>query len=490
METISELLTQAEMRRRARIRDEYSRRIGPLPEWAIEADAAEWPTPETVRDLQAAFRVIDDSQALGMRHLLRFTIGEYLLRQTQVSSANLLDQQQSAVVQVPIFDEPIAFWQVSSRLALERKRVLRDALENATTSVILGFHPLSREFWSRLFTTVEACGYPNLIALWEELSGVPLDEFLKPLEAILRETEDTYRERMQWHLKRALGIRLEVAKRHDILALFGVDETAAWLPRASMLPCLQQWLRDWGWQVEEHTNLRVEQRSTMAGGAWCAPFEIPGDIRLILAPSDGMRGYAQAFREAGKALLLALLPADAQRELRCFPDPSLLECQAELFGGLLRTPRWVQIYRHVRQPEEGLSLAQLERLYIVRRYIGKCLYERTFYEDSALDGKDEAYGDALRRACGFAYPEAYYLYDIDPAFGSFWNVRGWVLCASIRRQLQQLYAEEWFREPDALRALQEFWRQSPSHTVEALVERVSGSPLNVDAVVADLLSEL
>jgi hypothetical protein len=490
METINELFTQADIRRRTRVRNEYSGRVGPIDEWAIEADETEWPTTATVRDLQAAFRIADASQALGMRHLLRFTIGEYLLRQTQVSSADLLNQQQSAVVQVPILDEPVPFWQVSSRLALERKRVLREALENATTSVIQGFHQVYRELWSRLFTTVEALGYPNLIALWEELSGVRLDAFLQALEAILRETEDTYRERMQWHLKRTVGIRLEVAKRHDILALFGLEETAGWFPRSDLLPCLQQWLRDWGWQVEDHTNLRVEQHTGMAGGAWCAPLEIPGDIRLALAPSEGMRGYTQAFREAGKSLLLASLPAAAPRERRCFPDPSLVEGQAELCGGLIRTSRWVQIYRHIRQPEDRLSLAQLERLYLVRRYIGKCLYERTFYEDSVLDGKEEAYRDALRRACGFTYPEAYYLDDIDPGFGTFWNVRGWALSAFIRRQLQQQYAEEWFREPDALRALQEFWRQSPSRTVEALVEQMSGAPQFVDAVVADLLGDL
>jgi hypothetical protein len=490
METISELLTQAEMRRRARIRDEYSRRIGPLPEWDLEADEADWPALGVVRDLQAACRIAEASQLPGMRHLLRFTIGEYLLRQTHLASATIVDQQQAAVVQVPILDEAVALWQVSSRLALERKRVLRDALENASLAVMQGFHQRYREFWSALFATIEALGYPNLIALWEELSGVPVEAFLKPLEAILRETEDTYRDRMQWHLKRALGLKLEVARRHDILALFGVDETAAWFPRSDIIPCLQQWLRDWGWRVEEHTNLRVEPYTALAGGAWCAPFEIPGDIRLAVAPSEGMRGYAQAFRELGKSLLLASLPVEAARQLRCFPDPSLLESQAELCGGLVRTSRWVQIYRHIRQPEERLSLAQLERLYIVRRYIGKCLYERTFYEDSALDGKDEAYRDALRRACGFAYPEAYYLSDIDPGFGSFWNVRGWVLCASMRRQLHQQYAEEWFREPEALLALQEFWRQSPYRTVEALVEQVGSSPLNVDAVVADLLSDL
>jgi hypothetical protein len=490
METLNEILTQAETWRRERLRDEYRRRIGPLHEWALEAEEAAWPTPETVRDLQAALRVADASQALGIRHLLRFSIAEYLLRQTHASSANLLDQQQSTVVQAPILDEPVPFWQVSSRLALERKRVLREALENATIGVIQGFNTLHRELWTRLFTTVEALGYPHLIALWEELSGVSMDDFLKPLEAILRETEDTYRDRMQWHLKRAFGITLEVAKRHDILALFGSEETGAWFPRADMLPCLQHWLRDWGWQVEDYTNLRLEQVTAVAGGTCCVPFEIPGDIRLALAPSEGMRGYAQTFREVGKALFLASMPAELPRELRCFPDPSLLEGQAELFGGVIRTSRWVQIYRHISQPEEELRLAQLERLFIVRRYIGKCLYERTFYEDSALDGKDEAYRDALRRACGFAYPEAYYLYDIDPGFSSFWNVRGWALGATMHRRLHQQYAEEWFREAEARLALQEFCRQSPSYPVEAWMGQVGGAPPDVDAVVADLLSDL
>src|SRR5262245_38640486 len=99
MESIIDIVRPAEMRRRTRLRDEYSRRIGPLPEWAFEADAAEWPTLGTVRDLQAAFRGAEASQALGLRHLLRFAIGEYLLRQTQIPSANLLEQQRSSLVQ-------------------------------------------------------------------------------------------------------------------------------------------------------------------------------------------------------------------------------------------------------------------------------------------------------------------------------------------------------------------------------------------------------
>jgi hypothetical protein len=490
MDTIGELFTQVEARRRARVRDEYGQRVEPLYDWTIDADEAEWPTSGTIHDLQMALRVAEASQVLGLRHMLRFTTGEYLLRQTQTHSTNLLAQQQAAVVQVPILDEPVPFWQISSRLALERKRVLREALDNATTTVIEGFHSRYRELWSRLLGAVEALGYPHPIALWETLSGIELDAFLKPLEAILRDTEDTYRDRMQWYLKRAFGIRLEAAKRHDILALFGLEDTAAWFPRSELLPCLEMWLRDWGWPFEERTNLHVERRTAMPGGACCAPLEIPENIRLAVAPADGLRGYAQAFREAGKAMLLASFPAEAAGALRCVPDPSLLESQAELFGGLLRTPRWVQIYRQIRQPVEALNLAQLERLYIVRRYIGKCLYERTFYEDSSLDGKDEAYRDALRRACGFSYPEAYYLHDIDPGFGTFWIMRGWLLCAHIRRQLHQQYAEEWFREADAFRTLQAFWGQSPYHTVEALITQVGGSPPNVDLVVADLLSDL
>jgi hypothetical protein len=38
--------------------------------------------------------------------------------------------------------------------------------------------------------------------------------------------------------------------------------------------------------------------------------------------------------------------------------------------------------------------------------------------------------------------------------------------------------------------LQEFWRQTPYRAVEALAEQVGGSPLSVDAVAADLLSDL
>jgi hypothetical protein len=228
----------------------------------------------------------------------------------------------------------------------------------------------------------------------------------------------------------------------------------------------------------------------MIGGAWCAPFEIPDDIRLTVTPIGGMHGFMQAFREAGKALLLASFPAEAPVELRCLPDLSLLEAQAELCGGLVRTRPWLNVYRSVRQPGDLLHLVHLERLYIVRRYLGKCLYERTLYEVFTLEGKEEAYRDALRKACGFSYPETYYLYDVEPGFATLWQMRGWMLTAHLRAQLQRQYAEEWFREPDALAALGDLWFQSPYQSAETLVEKIGGTMVHVDAVVADLLSEL
>jgi hypothetical protein len=492
MKTMTDLLTHAEVRRRARVREEYQRRVEGLPEPLASAEEAPWPTPETIRELQSVLRLAATGQALGVRHVLRFLSLEYLQLQTRALSEDLLARQQSTVIEAPPVEEQIPLPQVSARLAAERKRVVRELLDDATTTAISGHHQAYRRLWSRLFGVAESLGYPNLIALWEELSGVDLEAFLKRLAAILRETEYTYREAMQWYLKRVFGIQLEAARRHDILALFGMglQETEAWFPRSQLIPCLEQWLSDWGWKIEDHINVRLERHAALAGGAWCASFDIPADVRLALAPMAGMRGFAQAFREAGKALLLASFPAEAATELRCFPDPSLLEAQAEVFGGLMRARNWLDIQRHIHQPGDVLRLAHLERLFIVRRYIGKCLYERTLYEDAALEGIDEVYRDALRRACGFSYPPAYYLYDVEPGFATLWHVRGWLLSAHLRRQLQQQYPAEWFREPNALEACRELWSQSPYHTVEALGERVGGSSADVMPVVDDLLSEL
>jgi hypothetical protein len=490
MDTLIDLRIQVEARRQARLRAEYSRRVERLPDAPLSAAETLEVTPATIRHVRVALRSADEAMTQGLRHLFRFLCEEYLTHSTRRLSEDLLTQQHTATVQAPTHDEPIPLWHIAAALALERKRIKRQALEDATTAVIGSFQKLYYDLWRHWFTAMEGLGYTSPMALWQELSGVDLDDLVKPLETILRDTEDTYRDQMQWHLKRTYGIDLEMARRHDILALFGRDETTDWFPRAELVPCLESWLRDWGWQFEEHVNLRLEQPATVAGGAWCAPFEIPDDIRLAVAPSGGMQGFMQGFREAGKALLLASFPAEAPVELRCLPDPSLLEAQAELCGGLVRTRPWLNVYRHIRQPGDLLRLVHLERLYIVRRYIGKCLYERTLYEDFTLEGKEEAYRDALRKACGFGYPETYYLYDVEPGFATLWQVRGWMLTAHMRTQLQQQYAEEWFREPDALAALGDLWSQSPYQSVETLMEKTGGTMGRVDAVVADLLSEL
>ena len=112
METINELWTTAESRRQARVRDEYRRRVEPIEDWPLAADEATWPTPEVLRDLHVTLRATDGAQALGLRHLLQFATGEYLLRQTHTLGAQLLAQQQTATVEVPVLDEPVPLWQV------------------------------------------------------------------------------------------------------------------------------------------------------------------------------------------------------------------------------------------------------------------------------------------------------------------------------------------------------------------------------------------
>jgi hypothetical protein len=490
MNAINDLLTYSEARRRERVYEAYTQRVGRLPEVWLSADESGWLTADTMRALRTTLHAAEASQQRGYRHVLRFLSDEYFLAQTQSLRHAVFTQQRQAVMAVPTMEEEIPLWQATALIANERKRVKRELMETASTAVISGLNQHYRALWSHFFSVVETMGFASPLALWEELSGVSFDGYLRPLETILRDTEDTYREQLQWHLKRAFDIRLETARRHDILALFGLQETALWFPRAELIPCLQGWLADWGWQIADMLNLRLERHETIMGDAYCAPFHIPGDIRLALAPAGGLGGFAQALRETGKALLLASFPAETPTAWRIFPDPSLLESQAELYAGLVRSPHWLSLYRDVRQSEELFRLLHLERLFIVRRYIGKCLYERTLYEDFALDGKEEAYRDALRKACGFAYPEAYYLHDVEPGFAAFWTVRGWLLSAHLRQLLGRQYADEWFREPEAREALRAFWASSPDHTVEALVERLGGSMIDVTPVVADLLSAL
>lgn len=490
METITVVLTRAEAQRRARVRQGYRERVGGPQELLPASDGDEWLTTELIQDVHSALRASEPSHLLGLRHLLRFLTEGYLYRQTHTLRDSLIAQQRAAMLQIPTLEESVPLWQISAQMAGERKRAARELLEQATTQHIRELTPRYREFWSRLNTTAEELGYPNLLAFWEEVSGVRMDDFLKPLEAILRETEDTYRDAMDWYLKRALGIRLSEAKRHDLLALFRFEAVDPWFPASDLIATIERWLRDWGWDMAEHPNLHLEHHRLLSEAAWCAPVEIPDEIRLLLAPIGGMQGSARALHQAGQALLLASFPADSPLELRCFPDPSLLEGQAQVCEGLVRDPLWVEIYRHVRQPTEALRLAHVERLFLVRRYIGKCLYERALYEDTMLDRKDEAYVDAMRRACGFSYPDAYFLYDVEPGFASFWRLRGWLLGAYLRHRLSQQYTQEWFRQPESLGVLQELWYQSPFLTVETLVERVGGSTLDVAPVVADLLRAL
>ena len=70
---------------------------------------------------------------------------------------------------------------------------------------------------------------------------------------------------------------------------------------------------------------------------------------------------------------------------------------------------------------------RLDRLFRLRRHLGRFLYTRYLYTTNSLAGASEAYRDIMMDACQVDYPQEYYLLDWDWQYTSLTALRGWSL---------------------------------------------------------------
>ncbi len=397
---------------------------------------------------------------------------------------SLATQRQGTCV---VDGEPIALLGSFAAMASERRRERRAAIEAAVVDALEPVNTVLARQFDTLKRLAEPLGYMTLEAMWDE--GTAATAHHDMAQQVLQATAEEYADLLDWGVKRRLRIPPGQLKRHDVLALFTFAEYQRYYQPNTVVAQLATCLRMINLDPTAAGQLRWHERLPHFGPPVALALDIPHEIVLSYHAVQGLQSTEAFANACGRALLWAHTAAEAPLLRRWRGDAAILTSSAQWLGTTLTHPRWLRQYFSINAERNYGIWRRLDRLYRVRRALGRFLYTRHLYTATSLAGAKEAYRELMMDACHVEYPAAYYLLDIDWFYDTLAEMRGWGLTYGMVKALQQACSVEWFRVPESGDWLRHYWAQALQGSVETLLPGLTGATWGAEWLVEALLDE-
>jgi len=421
----------------------------------------------------------DPLQHRALEYLRVFLGGELVGRATAPLADRAATLQAEASFQGPDGNEH-PFRELERLTAGEKDHRLRVALYDGSLSVVEKLNPLLIEREKLTATLLPQLGYPTVQAFSADLRMADLTALKRDADDLLSRTDSLYRAAMDRELRTELGLPLADARRADIPRFNRSPDLDAFFPADKMVARLETTLRGLGIDLEKQPNIRIDDKQLPSKNprAVCFPVQVPSDVRLSLKPIGGVADYRALFHEAGHAEHYAHTTA-TQFEFQQLGDNSATEAYAFLLEGLIDDPLWLADNAGLtgRKLDDFVRASAVKKLYLLRRYAGKLLFEL------GADTGPAEYQAILTRAYGFPVSTGdsrRYLVDRDDFLYSADYFRAWFLAAQIEEKLKQRFGARWWTSAAAGDVLKSLWAAGNALSVEEVAQRLGDPGLKLE----------
>lgn len=420
-----------------------------------------------------------------VHHLLDFIAHGYVESQSRESAERFAAAEAAATVEWE--DKDVPYRQVPALIANEGDAVRRHALEAQYLATMATMNPILEDGEKRKQRAARQFGHADYVAMYDDLRGLDLDGLSRTMQTFIVDTEELYFSALDTYLHE-MHILREDARRCDLARIFRRPDYDTAFAAGPMLATLHAGLRDLGILLEDQPNIRVdaEARPLKSPRAFCATIRVPDDIRLVVKPAGGEQDYESLFHEAGHAEHYGNVDKSQPFAYRWLGDASVTESYAFLLEYLLHNPRWLR--RHLEGAESVgfLRLAGFHRLYMLRRYGTKLIYEQELHRVDEPGDVAPLYDELLTRNLGANYGPESCLTDVDDGFYCAAYLRAWIFEAQHRHYLLTEFDDDWFRNARAGKFLIELWNEGQKHSVVELARYMGFEGLDISAVTHDI----
>jgi hypothetical protein len=434
---------------------------------------------------------VDELVAGGPRELARFAAEGHVGRATKAEAAEIARRE--ATLTVELDGGEMAFRRARVEQANEPDPERRAELEAAILRVTdAELNPLHLEAHERTAALACELGFASTLDMCERLGGIDLRALARQCEELLSASDPWYEEQLGPQLVAELGFGLDELRRSDVAAFMRAPRFDPAFPADDLLRSYDHTLAGLG-LGNDGIELDLEERASKSPRAFCAPVRVPDEVHLVMARYGGREDYVVLFHEAGHAHHYSRVDARLPVEARYLGDNSVTEGFAFLFEELVGTPEWLDRVLGVSDSRAIVRHTRAVRLYFLRRYCAKLLYELELH-GGELDPPSRGaggraprrYAELLSRAVGVDWPATTWLVDVDAFFYAARYLRAWALETYLRRTLRDRFAAAWFAEPEAGALLRALWSGGQAHDADELLDELTGERLELAAVARDL----
>ena len=375
-------------------------------------------------------------------------------------------------------------------MAAERRRDQRVVIEAAVIAQLGTVNEAFEAYFEEHRRAAADLDFDSVDGMWSGIAGIDATAQQDAATEVLEETREIYVDLLSWAVKRRLRATLNELRRHDVLAMFTFDEYEHYYQPGVLVPAMQACCRHMGIDPYADGRLHWRERGAEFGPPEALALHIPDEVVLAYSAVTGVKGAELWASALGRALLWVHADSDLPPACRLLGDPAVVGANAQLLTDLTAHPDWLRHYLAVWADDDYNLWRRLDRLYRLRRQMGRFLFTRHIYTSGSLAGAAETYRDLMMEACCVDYAPEYYLLDVDWHYESVPALWSQGLAFGLVENLRRQFSGDWFRNPDSGAWLRQYWSAALGQPVGELLQRHLDGSQWTAALFAEMVAEV
>lgn len=423
------------------------------------------------------------------KHLHQFAFFGYIGDKTRGVVEKLAKRQSEMSIEVG--GEEIGYHSIVPRLMNEPDADKRREIDDRASLLETELNVIRMEGWKITCEIFRDFGYESYREGCQKSFLVDYSRLAGELKKFLDETEEAYVEAFDKLAVERLGYPITEARKCDLGYLMRGEKWDGLFPKERLVEGATAFLVEMGMPVDNTPAviLDVEERPKKRPRAFCSPVEMGREVYVCVRPMGGMSDYLTFLHELGHAYHFAHTDPSLPAELILIGDSATSEIFAFNFNYLGSDPLWLQTWLGIEDPSPIVEFLRLQKLYFLRRYSSKLLYELELLSDYDMKGKERLYPGYLDNALKVKHRVENWLNDLDPAFYSAGYLRAWIFERQLRDHLIEEYGRDWWRNPKAGESLREFWKTGRMYMPEAMAVKILGQSLDTGPITKEVMGK-
>jgi hypothetical protein len=371
-------------------------------------------------------------------------------------------------LEVTVEDKKMPFRYSAVALANEPDHDKREAIDRAREPVFNEVNPLRLEVLNKDHELAVKLGYEDYVDMCQDAGGIDLYGLRRQMQNVLNRTDRLYSRYFKLACSNILKLNPSDVRKHDIGFLFRAKDMDRFFGPENMLKVLNGTLDGMGLPLCENKNIYMdtEAREKKSPRAFCCAIKVPEQVMLCIMPQGGRGDYRALFHEMGHSQHFSHVDAGIPFEFKYLGDNSVTESYAFLFEYLVSDKAWLTASMGMGDTDvtDVVQFMNFEKLYMVRRYAAKLIYEMELH--AGAENPEKLYASILESALKFKHPEIHYLFDMDPGFYCANYLRAWMFEVQLRTVLDDKFGNTWWKEKGCGEFLKEMWSSGQKYMAD------------------------